>query len=50
MRPSSDEVEAVIATHKSLPKKEIQTHFLMQAVVDDSEIDDVLGMLTGESS
>lgn len=50
MRPSSHEVEAIVVTHKSLPEEEKQTHFLMQVATDDSEIDSILGMLTGESS
>jgi hypothetical protein len=43
-------VEAIVVTHKSLPEEEKQTHFLMQVATDDSEIDSILGMLTGESS
>ena len=50
MRPSSDEIEALITAHKGFPEEERQTHFRMQYVADDGEVNAVLIVLVGESS
>jgi hypothetical protein len=50
LRPSSEDIEALIAPLRSLPDDERQTHFEMPASTDDAEIDVVLSMLAGESS
>jgi hypothetical protein len=50
VRPSSEDIEALIFPLRSLPDDERQTHFEMPASTDDAEIDDVLSMLVGESS
>jgi hypothetical protein len=50
VRPSSEDIEALIAPLRSLPKDERQTHFEMPASTDDAEIDAVLSLLAGESS
>jgi hypothetical protein len=50
VRPSEDEIEAIIAAHRDLPKDEKQTLVLIQSPANDSKIDVVLGMLTRESS
>jgi hypothetical protein len=50
MRPSSEDIEALIAPLRSLPEDERQTHFDMPASTDDAEIDVVLSLLAGESS
>jgi hypothetical protein len=50
VRPSSEEIEALIAPLRSLPEDERQTHFEMPASTDDTEIDVVLSLLAGESS
>jgi hypothetical protein len=49
VRPSSEDIEALIALLRSLPDDERQTHFEMPASTDDAEIDVVLSMLVGES-
>jgi hypothetical protein len=50
VRPSPEDIEALIAPLRNLPNDEKQTHFEMPASPDDVEIDDVLIMLAGESS
>jgi hypothetical protein len=50
VRPSSEDIEAMIAPLRSLPEDERQTHFDMLASTDDAEIDVVLSLLAGESS
>jgi hypothetical protein len=50
VRPSPEDIEALIALLRSLPDDERQTHFEMPASMDDAEIDVVLSMLAGESS
>jgi hypothetical protein len=50
VRPSSEDIEALIAPLQSLPEDERQTHFEMPASTDDTEMDVVLGLLAGESS
>jgi hypothetical protein len=50
VRPSQDEIEAIVTAHRDLPEEEKQTHFLIQPLANDLEIDVVLGMLVGESS
>jgi hypothetical protein len=50
VRPSSEDIEALIAPLRSLPEDERQTHFEMPACTDDAEIDVVLSLLAGESS
>jgi hypothetical protein len=48
--PSPDEIEAIIVAHRDLPEVDKQTHFLIRPTASDSDIEVVLGMLTGESS
>jgi hypothetical protein len=50
VRPSPEDIEALIAPLRSLPEGERQTHFEMSASTDDEEIDVVLNLLAGESS
>jgi hypothetical protein len=50
VRPSPEDIEALIAPLRNLPNDEKQTHFEMSASTDKSEIDVVLSMLAGESS
>jgi hypothetical protein len=50
VRPSSEDIEALIAPLRSLLEDEKQTHFEMSASTDDAEIDVVLSLLAGESS
>jgi hypothetical protein len=50
VRPSSKDIEALIAPLCSLPEDEKQTHFEMLDSTDDAEIDVVLSLLAGESS
>jgi hypothetical protein len=50
VRPSPEDIEALIAPLRNLPNDEKQTHFEMSASTDDAEIDVVLSMLAGESS
>jgi hypothetical protein len=47
VRPSSEDIEALIAPLRSLPEDEMQTHFEMPASTNDAEIDDVLSLLAG---
>jgi hypothetical protein len=50
VRPSLEDIEALIAPLWSLPEAERQTHFEMPASTDDAEMDVVLSLLAGESS
>jgi hypothetical protein len=50
VRPSPEEIEALIAPLRNLPGDEKQIHFEMPASPDDVEIDVVLSILAGESS
>jgi hypothetical protein len=50
VRPSSEDIEALIAPLRSPPDDERQTHFEMSASTDDADIDAVLSMLARESS
>jgi hypothetical protein len=50
VRPSHEDIEALIAPLQSLPKAERQTHFEMPASTDKAEMDVVLSLLAGESS
>jgi hypothetical protein len=50
VRPSPEDIEALIAPHLNLPEAEKQTHFEMPSNTDDAEMDIVLSLLAGESS
>jgi hypothetical protein len=50
VRPSPEDIEALVASLCDLPNDERQVHFEMPASPDDAEIDVVLNMLAGESS
>jgi hypothetical protein len=50
VRPSPEDIEALISPLQSLPDDDRQTHFEMSASTDDVEIDVVVSMLVGESS
>jgi hypothetical protein len=50
VRPSLEDIEALIAPLRSLPEDVRQTQFEMPASTDDAEIDVVLSLLAGESS
>jgi hypothetical protein len=50
VRPSPEDIEALVAPLCDLPNDERQVHFEMLASLDDAEIDVVLNMLAGESS
>jgi hypothetical protein len=50
VRPSPEDIEALIAPLRNLPNDEMQIHFEMPTSPDDVEIDVVLSMLAGESS
>jgi hypothetical protein len=50
VRPSPEDIEALVAPLRDLPNDERQVHFEMSASQDDAEIDVVLNMLAGESS
>jgi hypothetical protein len=50
VRPSPEDIEALVASLCDLPNDERQVHFEMPASPDDVEIDVVLNMLAGESS
>jgi hypothetical protein len=50
VRPSPEDIEALIAPLRSLPEDERQTHFEMSASTEDAEMDVVLSLLAGESS
>jgi hypothetical protein len=49
VRPSLEDIEALVAPLRDLPNDERQVHFEMPASPDDAEIDAVLNMLAGES-
>jgi hypothetical protein len=49
VRPSPEDIEALIAPLCDLPNDEKQVHFEMPVSPDDAEIDAVLNMLAGES-
>jgi hypothetical protein len=49
VRPSPEDIEALIAPLRSLPEAERQTHFEMSASTDDAEMDVVLSLLARES-
>jgi hypothetical protein len=49
VRPSLEDIEALIGPLQSLLDDERQTHFEMPASTDDAEIDVVLSLLAGES-
>jgi hypothetical protein len=50
VRPSPEDIKALVAPLRYLPNDEKQIHFEMPASPDDAEIDVVLNMLAGESS
>ena len=50
VRPSSDEIEALITAHRGFPKEERQAHFHMKPIADDAEMNAVLSALAGELS
>jgi hypothetical protein len=50
VRPSPEDIEALVAPLRDLPNDERQVHFSMPVSPDDAEIDVVLNMLAGESS
>jgi hypothetical protein len=50
VRPSPEDIEALIAPLQNLPKAEKQTHFEMPSSTDDAKMDVVLSLLAGESS
>jgi hypothetical protein len=50
VRPSPEDIEALVAPLCDLPNDERKVHFEMPASPDDAEIDVVLNMLAGESS
>jgi hypothetical protein len=50
VRPSLEDVEALMAPLRNLPEAEKQTHFEMPSSTDDAEMDVVLSLLAGESS
>jgi hypothetical protein len=50
VRPSSEDIETLIAPLHSLLQDKKQTHFEMPASTDDVEIDVVFSLLAGESS
>jgi hypothetical protein len=50
VRPSLEDIEALIAPLWDLPEAERQTHFEMPSSTDDAEMDAVLSLLAGELS
>jgi hypothetical protein len=50
VRPSSEDIEALIAPLRNLPEAEKQTHFEMSSSTDDAKMDAILSLLVGESS
>jgi hypothetical protein len=50
VRPSPEDIESLIASLRSLPEAERETHFEMPASTDDAEMDIVLSLLAEESS
>ena len=49
VRPSPEDIEALIAPLRNLPEVEKQTHFEMPSSTDDAEMDAILSLLVGES-
>jgi hypothetical protein len=49
VRPSPEDIEALVASLCDLPNDERQLHFEMPVSPDDAEMNDVLDMLAGES-
>jgi hypothetical protein len=49
VRPSAEDIEALIAPLRNLPEVEKQTHFEMPSSTDDAEMDAILSLLVGES-
>jgi hypothetical protein len=50
VRPSSEDIEVLIAPLQNLPEVEKQTYFEMSSSIDDAEMNDVLILLARESS
>jgi hypothetical protein len=50
VRPSLEDIEALIAPLRNLPEAEKQTHFEMSSSTDDAKMNVVLSLLAGESS
>jgi hypothetical protein len=50
VRPSLEDIEALIAPLRNLLEAEKKTHFEMPSSTDDVEMDAVLSLSTGESS
>jgi hypothetical protein len=50
VRPSSDDIEALIAPLQNLLEAEKHTHFEMPSSTNDAEMNVVLSLLAGESS
>jgi hypothetical protein len=50
VRPSSEDIEALIVVYRGLPGEEKQTHLQMQATANEAEVNAVLSMLAGELS
>ena len=50
VRPSPEDIEALIAPLRNLPETKKQTHFEMPSNTDDAKMDVVLSLLVGESS
>ena len=50
MRPSLEDIEALIAPLRNLPEAEKHTHFEMSFSTDDAEMNAVLSLLARESS
>jgi hypothetical protein len=48
VRPSPEDIEALIAPLRNLPETKKQTHFKMSSNTDDAEMDVVLSLLDGE--
>jgi hypothetical protein len=49
-RVRPDEVKAILAAHRGLHEEEKRTHFQMQVIADDDEMDAVQSALARESS
>jgi hypothetical protein len=49
VRPSLEDIEAFIAPFRNLSEEERLTHFQMPTTADETEVNDVLCMLAGES-
>jgi hypothetical protein len=50
VRPSSEDIEALIAPLQNLLEAEKQAYFEMLSITDEAEMNDVLSLLAGESS